>query len=95
MKRIFFKVTLKILAAAVLLTGVIYGCDDLYARVRHEPFADVKIERMLAVAEHFNKINYERIDPITERCVYSLFPHSGHNPCWYVNRHTVQVIKIG
>jgi hypothetical protein len=90
MKRIF----LKLLLAAVLLT-VVYGCDDLYARLRHEPFADIRVERMLAVAEHFNKINYERIDPITERCVYSLFPHFGHNPCWYVTGHTVQLIKIG
>ena len=95
MKRISLKLPLKIQLAGVLFTIVVYGCDDLYARLRHEPFADIRIERMLAVAEHFNKINYERIDPITERCVYSLFPHFGHNPCWYVTRHAVQIIKIG
>jgi hypothetical protein len=88
-------IILKILLATLVLTAIVYGCDDLYARVRHEPFADIHIERMLAVAEHFNKIDYERIDPITERCVYSLFPHFGHNPCWYVTRHTVRVVKVG
>jgi hypothetical protein len=24
--------------------------------------------------------------PQTEICVHSLFPHSGHNPCWYASR---------
>jgi hypothetical protein len=24
--------------------------------------------------------------PQTEVCVHSLFPHSGHNPCWYASR---------
>ncbi|HXO05067.1 MAG TPA: hypothetical protein VN884_05495 [Candidatus Sulfotelmatobacter sp.] len=24
--------------------------------------------------------------PQTEICVHSLFPHSGHSPCWYASR---------
>jgi hypothetical protein len=89
------RIVLKILAAAALLAIAIYGCDDLYARLRHAPFADVHIDRYLAVAEKFNKIDYERTDPITERCVYSLFPHFGYNPCWYVTRHTLRFINVG
>jgi hypothetical protein len=85
----------KIPIAAALFTLFVYGCDDLYARIRHEPFADIRIERYLAIAEHFNKVNYERTDPVAERCVYSLFPHFGHNPCWYVTRHTMRFIPIG
>ena len=81
--------------AAVLLTLFVYGCDYLYARLRHEPFLDVHVDRVLAVAEKFNKIDYARTTPITERCVYSLFPHFGHNPCWYVTRHTLIIIKVG
>ena len=86
---------LKIPLAAAAFTLFVYGCDDIYAHLRHEPFADIHVDRILAVAEHFNKIDYERTDPITERCVYSLFPHFGNNPCWYVTRHTLRVIKIG
>lgn len=89
------RVFLKILTAAVLFTLVTYGCDDLYARWRHEPYADIHIDRYLAVAEKFNKIDYERATPITERCIYSLFPHFGHNPCWYVTRHTLRFIPVG
>jgi hypothetical protein len=85
----------KILIDTALVVGGAYGVDDLYARFRHEPYADVHIDRYLAVAEHFNKVHYERTDPITQRCVYSLFPHFGYNPCWYVARHTLQFIKIG
>ena len=62
------------------------------------PFLDAQSQQrycILAVAEHFNKIDYERTTPITERCVYSLFPHFGYNPCWYVTRHTVRFIKVG
>jgi hypothetical protein len=89
------RILFKALAAAALLTLVAYGCDDLYARFRHAPYADVHIDRFLAVAEKFNKIDYERTDPVTERCVYALFPHFGYNPCWYVTRHTVRMINVG
>jgi hypothetical protein len=89
--RLRFKIPL----AVALPLLIAYGCDDLYARLRHEPFADVQITRYLAIAEHFNKINYEPTSPITERCVYALFPHSGHDPCWYVMSHTTRFIKVG
>ncbi len=85
----------RILLAALALLVAVYGVDGLYAHLRHAPFADVHIDRFLAVAQKFNKIGYERTDPITERCVYSLFPHFGYNPCWYVTRHTVRFISIG
>jgi hypothetical protein len=75
--------------------AILYALDDLYARFRHAPFADIHIDRYLAVAEKFNKISYERTTSITQRCVYSIFPHFGYRPCWYVTRHTLQFIKIG
>lgn len=94
MKR-FLKIGLRILTAAFLLALLAYGCDDLYARFRHEPFADVHVDRVYAVSEKFNQLDYVRSTPTIERCVYSLFPHSGHNPCWYVTRHTLRIIKVG
>jgi hypothetical protein len=94
MKRIF-QIGLKILAGVALLALLAYGCDDLYARFRHKPFADVNVDRVYAVSEKFNQLDYVRSTPITERCVYTLFPHFGHNPCWYVTRHTLRIIKVG
>ncbi|HTA42359.1 MAG TPA: hypothetical protein VK789_07930 [Bryobacteraceae bacterium] len=85
----------KALLGLTVFVALLYGCDYLYARVRSAPFADVRIERFLAIAEHFNKIGYERTTPVTERCVYSIFPHFGNAPCWYLTRHTVRFVKIG
>jgi hypothetical protein len=85
----------KILVGTAVAAAGIYGVDDVYARIRHIPGADVHIERYLAVAEKFNKISYEKTDPVTERCIYTLLPHFGHRPCWYVMRHTVQFISVG
>ena len=85
----------KLLLGLVLLTVFTYGIDDLLARLHNKPYLDVHVERYLAIAGKYNKINYERTDPITERCVYTLFPHFGHNPCWYVTRHTMRFINIG
>ncbi len=56
------RIVRKILLAAVLFLIVVYGCDEIYARVRSNPFADVHIDQLLAVHEKFNKIDYERID---------------------------------
>lgn len=82
--------------AIVFVAGVAaaWGVDDLYARLRHEPFADVHVDRVLVVKENFNKVEYDRTDPTTERCVYSLFPHFGHDPCWYLMRHATQFVKV-
>jgi hypothetical protein len=78
-----------------VFAAILYVCDDLYARFRRDPFASVHVDRVLAVREKFNKITYERTSPVTERCVYALFPHFGSNPCWYVQRHTMRFINVG
>ncbi len=90
MKRILIRTVL----AAAAVTSVAYGIDEVYVRVRHAPYADVPVNRVLVVQENFNKTEYDRTDPATERCVYALFPHSGHNPCWYVMRHQNQFVKV-
>jgi hypothetical protein len=86
---------MKWLGGIAALAAMLYVSDDLYARFRRDPFASVHVDRVLAVREKFNKIIYERTDPITERCVYALFPHFGSNPCWYVKRHTMRFIPVG
>lgn len=91
MKRIIGRVLLALIGA----TAVLYAADFVWAHARQPSFADVQIERFLAIAEHFNKVSYERTDPVSERCVYALFPQYGYTPCWYLMRHTVQFVKVG
>ena len=90
MRRIAGRAALGIVAAA----AVAYGVDEVYVRIRHEPYADVPVNRVLVVQDNFNKTEYDRTDPATERCVYALFPHGGHKPCWYVMRHQNQFVKV-
>lgn len=75
--------------------AVVYGLDDLVARLRHRPGADVQVTRFLAVPQKFNKIEYDQADPVTEHCIRALLPHFGYEPCWYLQRHTVRFVDIG
>jgi hypothetical protein len=85
----------KVLLAVVAFAVAAYGCDFLDAKFRPAPTADVHIDRYLAISQKFNKIDYERTDPVTERCVYSIFPHFGSSPCWYLMHHTLRFVKVG
>ena len=85
----------KALLVPIAFVITLYAFDYLYARIRHEPFASVHIDQYYAVSEKFNMIAYERGTPVIERCVYSLFPHFGNSPCWYLTRHTLRYIKVG
>ena len=85
----------KALFAASAFVIVVYAFDVLYAHLRKAPFANVRIDQYYAVTEKFNMIAYERGTSVTERCVYSIFPHFGNSPCWYLMRHTLRYIKVG
>ena len=85
------------MAGLVVAAAVIYGLDDLSARFgvpARDRFSTVVINRFYYVHEKFNKFSYEPIGPANERCVNALLPHSGSRPCWYVKRHTVEMIEI-
>jgi hypothetical protein len=75
--------------------AALYAGDYLYAKVRSNPFADVKINRMYAMKNRWGQVEYSVGAGGSERCVYSLFPHFGFNPCWYVNRQTLRYVHVG
>ena len=82
----------------VLLLCATYGGDYLSLALRfpgnRDPFGTVQVKRYYAVRLKGNKVEYYSLDPATEQCVYSLFPHFGDNPCWYVSRHTRKQIDM-
>jgi hypothetical protein len=89
MKRVF-------LFAAMLLV-ILYAGDYLSVRYRipnREPLSTVKIQRYYAVPQKDRKTEYYFLDPETQQCVNSLFPHLGSNPCWYVSRHKKKEINM-
>lgn len=85
----------KALLATLAFVIIFYAGDYFYARVRKAPFANVHIDQFYAVSEKFNMTAYERGTAVNERCVYSIFPHFGNKPCWYLMRHTLRYIKVG
>ncbi len=91
----FFQSSKKVLLAVTASLALLYGCDDLYARLRKDRFADVPVRRMYKMKNRWNETEYSVAGSGTQKCVYSLFPHFGYNPCWYLNRHAMQYITIG
>ncbi len=88
---------LRILGGALLVVAVAYGLDDLSARfgVPARPrFSTFTVNRFYYINENYNKFSLESIPSVEEQCVNALFPHSGSRPCWYLKRHTRQVINV-
>ncbi len=78
--------------ALVILTGLIYLADDLYARSRGRPVEQIRVGRVYAAVNHYNQVEYSIGTPVIQTCVESLMPHFGYVPCWYLQRHTIQQI---
>jgi hypothetical protein len=86
-----------LILAVVAVPAIFYALDDLSvvigvpARPRYSTFT---INRFYRIDEKFNKYSLNPLPAVDEQCVNSLFPHFGSNPCWYVSRHTVQLIQL-
>jgi hypothetical protein len=85
----------KIVIGALASVALLYAFDDLYARVRKNQFASVQVSRMYKMKNRWNETEYSVAGREYQKCIYSLFPHFGYNPCWYLNSHPMQYINIG
>jgi hypothetical protein len=86
----------KILIGVVLAAALAYGLDDLSARfgIPSRPrFSTFTVYKFYRIDEKFNKFSYEPLSIAQEQCVNALFPHGGVSPCWYLSRHTNQVVS--
>jgi hypothetical protein len=54
-------------------------------------YEDVRVDQVYTDTNKWNQVEYSRGNPVTERCVNALFPHSGCKPCWYLKKHTMNV----
>jgi hypothetical protein len=87
-----------VLVVLVGSAGVLYGFDYVSARYaipKRQMFDDVRVDQLYTAPNKYGEIEWSRGDPVMERCVNSLFPHFGFNPCWYVKRHTMNTNKTG
>jgi hypothetical protein len=90
--RTFRRIALWAGFALLSLMGLIYLCDDLWARFRGRPVEQIQVGRVYAAVNHYNQVEYSIGTPAIETCVEALMPHFGYVPCWYLRRHTIQQI---
>ena len=84
----------RLLVAAVLLLGILYASDYLFAIIRKhnpkagQPFGTVTVQHYYSIPHKDGKAELVFQDPQTQACVRSLFPHFGYTPCWYARRES-------
>jgi hypothetical protein len=90
LKRIIRKISLGLVAAVALAYGYDWFAFAFRAGNR-QLYDDIRVDQVYTSTNKYKELEYSRGNPVTERCVYALFPHSGYRPCWYVTRHTMNV----
>jgi hypothetical protein len=84
---------------AILLGCLLYAGDYFSLRFQipnqRPQFGSVEVRRYYAVPLKNRQTEYMFEQTAPETCVYSLFPHFGDPPCWYLSRHPQQEIKTG
>lgn len=94
-----FRVALFVFALVVLVYLADFVFYALRARFPRLGAANGSVHRvrLLAIPEKNNKVEYQ-IDSVRPEedvpCAYSLFPHGGNYPCWYLVRHANDPIPM-
>lgn len=83
----------RILLAPFVVIVVIYLCDAVSVHFRHS-YGTVVVKRYYAIPLKGKKTEYMGLEPETDTCVNSLFPHSGYPPCWYLSKHNRKEIDM-
>jgi len=75
------------------------GCEDLWLRYRMAHGTATNLFEQVTIYEageiKGGKLEYYMDQPQMQECVHAIFPHFGNAPCWYLKRHTTQVISRG
>ena len=90
-KRILEFTLLGLIAALALVWASDYALVQYRIGAKRNMFTDLRIDHLYTSTNKWNQVEWSRGNPDTERCVYSLFPHFGDPPCWYLTKRTLQV----
>ncbi|MBV9083311.1 MAG: hypothetical protein JOZ62_11580 [Acidobacteriaceae bacterium] len=84
--------------AMLTLLALAYVLDYLSLRFRipnrRPQFGTVHVQPYLAVPQKNGRTEFILDTPSDQRCVYSLFPHFGETPCWYLEKHKSKRINM-
>jgi hypothetical protein len=93
--RILRTVLIIFIAAFAFVYLVDWAAFRFHIPKDRELYSDVRVDQVYTDTNKYNETEYSRGNPVMERCVYSLFPHGGMRPCWYVQSHTMNVTNTG
>jgi len=93
-RRIFLGILLFPLVTATLGFVVDFGLFRLRVAAKRNPYGSVVVSHYYAVLQKNGKTQFIFDPPAPETCVHALFPHSGMQPCWYLDRHREQRTDI-
>jgi len=92
-----------LLISVLVVLCAVYAGDELSFQYKvhiaqsGNAFGAVDMQRMLAIELKGGKVEYtlDRQQPAQiQKCVYSLFPHAGLSPCWYLLRQSRKPILL-
>lgn len=58
------------------------------------PLDTVQVQRTYEIPHKDGRAEFAFAEPQTVTCVRSIFPHLGYSPCWYLKRHSQQMIPM-
>lgn len=86
----------RLLLALLAVPVLLYFCDSAYFHLKlayeGASAATGSVQFYQAAALKSGKVEVYFDNPQTETCAHSLFPESGHRPCWYASRDPVHVV---
>ncbi|MBV8810980.1 MAG: hypothetical protein JO033_20110 [Acidobacteriaceae bacterium] len=97
-RQVIARLVRRVIACMVLGAAAIYLIDYALLRIRiatnRSAYGTVTVRPYYAVPRKDHRTEFLFDDPRDETCVHALFPHLGHDPCWYLNRHQERRINL-
>jgi hypothetical protein len=94
LRRMFFAAVLALVAAVALAFVIDFLIFRIRVAANWNPYGSVNVDHYYAVAEKSGKTEFMFDPPQAQTCSHSLFPQSGYQPCWYLNRHPEQRTNV-
>lgn len=100
-----YVVTFRVALAALAALAILYAGD--YASIKYRvtragnavvtpagPLESVQVQQTYEIPHKDGRAEFAFAQPQNVTCARSIFPHLGYSPCWYVKRHTQQVVPM-
>lgn len=88
LKRVLAITVLSVLAITILAYVIDYAVFRYRVAANRQPYGQVMVQSYDAVGEKNGKTEFIFNPPENQTCVHALFPHSGYEPCWYLQSHS-------